>query len=74
MEAASSSETSVNIYQATRRIIPVASRFIVLAVRTWNLTVKRVKSILSEINLACVAYYIFKNYLIIYFYASSLNQ
>jgi hypothetical protein len=37
MEAVSTSETSVNFYQATRRNIPEHSHLILAAVRTWNL-------------------------------------
>jgi hypothetical protein len=37
MEAVSSSESSVNIYQTTRCNIPEDSHFILFAVRTWNI-------------------------------------
>jgi hypothetical protein len=40
MEAGSTSETSVNFYQTTRRNIPEDSHFILAAVRTWDLTEK----------------------------------
>jgi hypothetical protein len=38
IEAACTSETSVNLHQTTRRNIPEDSLFILDAVRTWNLT------------------------------------
>jgi hypothetical protein len=42
MEAVNSPETSVNIYQITRRNIREDSIFILVTVRTWNLTVFRI--------------------------------
>jgi hypothetical protein len=47
MEAASTSEMSVNFYQTTRRNIPEII-FILAAVRTCNLTYKYVSSVISE--------------------------
>jgi hypothetical protein len=44
MEAVSTSETSVNFYQTTRRNIPEDSHFILVAVRTWNLARKNSKA------------------------------
>jgi hypothetical protein len=38
MEAVSTSETSVNFYQTTRRNIPEDSIFVLAVVKTWNLT------------------------------------